>query len=52
MARRLVEKLREQELVFLGILKKPQNPNDPNSEVYKMNKHRENMREIQRQNEK
>lgn len=52
MARRLVEKLREQELMFLGIIKKPQDPNDPNSALYKMNKHREKMRENQLQNEK
>lgn len=52
MARRLVEKIRQQQLVFLGILKKPQDPNDPNSAIFKMNKHREKMREIQLQNEK
>jgi len=34
------------------MLKKPQNPNDPNTAVYKMNKNREKVREIQAQNEK
>ena len=41
LGRRVVDKLREQELLFLGILKKPQNPKDPNTALYKMNKNRE-----------
>ena len=52
MARRVVEKMRDEELEFLGIVKKPQNPNDPNSDIYKMNKHREEMRERQKDTEK
>ena len=40
MARRVVEKMRDEQLQFLGIVKKPQNPNDPNTDIYKMNKHR------------
>jgi len=38
--------------MFLGILKKPQDPNDPNTAVYKMNKNREKVRELQTVNEK
>ena len=52
LTRRRVDRIREAELEFLGITKKPQNPNDPNTAKYKMLKHREKMRDIQRQNEK
>ena len=44
LARKEVDRVREEELMFLGILKKPQDPNDPNSAIYKMNKHREKVR--------
>lgn len=44
MARRLVDAMREKELEFLGIKKKPQNPNDPSTSLYKMNKNRERVR--------
>jgi hypothetical protein len=44
LARKVVDKLREEELMFLGILKKPQNPNDPHTSLYKMNKNRERVR--------
>lgn len=47
MARRQVDRIREEELMFLGILKKPQNPNDPTTSLYKMNKNRERVRQIQ-----
>ena len=50
MARKVCDRLREEELIFLGILKKPQNPTDPNTAVYKMNKNRERVREVQAQN--
>ena len=40
LARRQVDRMREQELLFLGIIKKPQNPNDPNTPIYIMNKNR------------
>jgi hypothetical protein len=33
--------------MFLGILKKPQNPNDPKTALYKMMKNREKVRETQ-----
>jgi hypothetical protein len=33
--------------MFLGILKKPQNPHDPSTAIYKMNKNREKVRETQ-----
>jgi len=52
LARRVVEKMRDEELEFLGIVKKPQNPNDPKSDLYRMNKHREEMREKQKDTEK
>lgn len=52
MARKVADRLREEELIFLGMLKKPQNPNDPNTAIYKMNKNREKVRELQAQNEK
>jgi hypothetical protein len=52
MARRIVDKIREEELMFLGILKKPQNPNDPTTALYKMNKNRERVREVITENEK
>lgn len=44
LARKVVDRVREAELMFLGILKKPQNPNDPSTAVYKMNKNREKVR--------
>lgn len=44
LARKVVDRMREEELLFLGILKKPQNPNDPNTALYKMNKNRERVR--------
>jgi len=50
MARKQVDRMREEELLFLGILKKPQDPNDPNSALYKMNKNRERARELQAEN--
>jgi hypothetical protein len=50
MARRVVDKIREEELMFLGILKKPQNPNDPSTSLFKMIKNREKVREIQSEN--
>jgi hypothetical protein len=50
LSRKTVDKMRYDELVFLGIIKKPENPNDPNTALYKMNKNREKMREIQIQN--
>ena len=52
MARKIVDKIREEELTFLGIIKKPQNPTDPKTALYKMIKNRENVREIQADNEK
>ncbi len=52
LSRKVVDKMREEELLFLGILKKPQNPNDPSTSLYKMNKNRERVRQIQAQNEK
>lgn len=44
MARRHVDRIREEELTFLGILKKPQDPKDPSTALYKMNKNRERVR--------
>jgi hypothetical protein len=44
LSRKVVDKMREEELLFLGILKKPQNPNDPSTSLYKMNKNRERVR--------
>lgn len=41
LARRKVEKIRDQELLFLGMLKKSENPNDPESLLFKTNKKRE-----------
>lgn len=41
LARKQVDRMREEELVFLGMIKKPQNPNDPKTALYKMNKHRD-----------
>lgn len=52
LARKLVDRMREEELKFLGIIKKPQNPNDPTTAVYQMNKHRADMRKTQLQNTK
>lgn len=52
MARKIVDKIREEELTFLGIIKKPQNPTDPKTALYKMIKNREKVREIQADNEK
>jgi hypothetical protein len=52
LARKVVDRIREEELLFLGILKKPQNPNDPSTGLYKMNKNREKVREVQATNEK
>jgi|694.fasta_scaffold101749_2 hypothetical protein len=52
MARRHVDRIREEELTFLGILKKPQDPKDPNTALYRMNKNRERVRELQADNEK
>jgi hypothetical protein len=52
LARKVVDRIREEELLFLGILKKPQNPNDPKTAVYQMNKNRERVREVQATNEK
>ena len=44
MARKVCDRLREEELMFLGILKKPQDPKDPQTAVHKMNKNRERVR--------
>jgi hypothetical protein len=44
MARRHVDRIREEELTFLGILKKPQDPKDPSTALYRMNKNRERVR--------
>lgn len=44
MTRKVVDKIREDELIFLGIKKKPENPNDPNTAIYKMKKHQEKVR--------
>lgn len=44
MARKIADRIREEELIFLGMLKKPQNPNDSKTPVYKMNKNRERVR--------
>ena len=52
LARKVVDRMREEELIFLGILKKPQNPNDPKTAVYQMNKNREKVRQVQATNEK
>lgn len=52
LARKVVDRIREEELLFLGILKKPQNPKDPKTAVYQMNKNRERVREVQATNEK
>ena len=52
MARKVADRIREEELIFLGMLKKPQDPNDPKTALYKMNKNREKVHEVQAQNEK
>ena len=44
LARKVADRMREEELVFLGIIKKPQDPNDPKTAVFKKNKNREKMR--------
>ena len=40
--------MREDELMFLGIIKKPQDPNDPKTAAFKKIKNREKMRDLQR----
>ena len=52
LARKVADRMREEELIFLGIIKKPQDPNDPKTAVFKKNKNRDKMREIQKDNEK
>mgnify|MGYP000983058966 CR=1 FL=1 len=47
-----MEKIRDQELLFLGMLKKPENPKDPESLLFKANKKREDLRRAQKENEK
>jgi len=47
MARKEVDKLRDEELLFLGIKKKPQDAKDPNSGLHKMLKNKERVRELQ-----
>ena len=44
MARKEVDKLRDEELLFLGIKKKPQDAKDPNSGLHKMLKNKERVR--------
>lgn len=36
--------MRQQELEFLGIIKKPNDPNDPNSDEYKLRVNREEVK--------
>ena len=38
--------------MFLGIIKKPQDPNDSTTAAFKRNKNRDKMRQIQKDNEK
>ena len=52
MARKEVDKLRDEELLFLGIKKKPQDAKDPNSGLHKMLKNKERVRELQVQKDK
>ena len=40
LARKVADRLREEELLFLGMLKKPQDPNDPKTSLFKKNQNR------------
>jgi len=48
-SREKVEKIREDELIFLGMKKVKENPKDPNSQVYKYNVTRENRKALQKE---
>lgn len=52
MARRRVDRVRQEQLTFLGILKKPQDPTDPSTALHRMIKNRQRVREQQADNEK
>lgn len=44
-----MEKLREDELIMLGMKRTPEDPKDPKAQVYKYNKTRENRKALQKE---
>jgi len=48
LARKKVEKIREKEMIFLGMVKKKPDSKDPSSRFFKANKIREYFRDLQK----
>lgn len=52
LTRRKVDRIRKEEMEFLGMIKTPENLNDPSSLKFKAGRKREELRRLQKENEK